>query len=232
MSTASSSTLTIRQAEPKELPRCALLLAQAMYAPQTRGQTNELTRLELKDLEARYGETMGRRKYPACLLVAEEDQEFVGTVGLDCQYLSLQDKKLKPFKPQRADADKGDNEIAIVLANLVVRPDRRKKGIAKKLMTAAEAYVREEAAAAGLQPAIHLLVDSENAPAQALYKKLGYKLLFTDEFATCVVAGEYNLKTQDCVNYCFKKTLTKGGGGAGGAGGLGAFFGSLFGGNK
>ena len=84
----------------------------------------------------------------------------------------------------------------MVLANLAVRTDRRKRGIAKQLMAAAEAFVKDEAAAAGLPPAIHLLVDSANAPAQALYKKLGYKTLFVDEAATCVVAGEYNLKTE------------------------------------
>ena len=44
-------------------------------------------------------------------------------------------------------------------------------------MQAAEQFVRDEIApATGLPPAIHLLVDSENIPAQKLYKKLGYKL--------------------------------------------------------
>ena len=58
-----------------------------------------------------------------------------------------------------------------------VRRDRRKKGIAQQLMQAAEQYVRDEIApVTGLTPAIYLLVDSENIPAQKLYKKLGYKL--------------------------------------------------------
>ena len=44
-------------------------------------------------------------------------------------------------------------------------------------MQAAEQFVRDEIApATGLPPAIHLLVDSENIPAQKLYEKLGYKL--------------------------------------------------------
>ena len=74
-----ASTVTVRAAESRELPRCALLLAQSMYPVELpRGQANELTRLELKDLEARYGALVGKRKYPSRFFVAEEDQEFLG----------------------------------------------------------------------------------------------------------------------------------------------------------
>ena len=74
-----ASTVTVRAAESRELPRCALLLAQSMYPVELpRGQANELTRLELKDLEARYGSLVGKRKYPSQFFVAEEDQEFLG----------------------------------------------------------------------------------------------------------------------------------------------------------
>jgi hypothetical protein len=61
---------------------------------------------------------------------------------------------------------------------------------------------------------------------------------FEDETATCVVSGEYNLQTQDCINYCFKKSLVSGGskgnvlGLGGSGGGMGGLFNSLFGGKK
>ena len=63
---------------------------------------------------------------------------------------------------------------------------------------------------------------------------------FEDETATCVVSGEYNLQTQDCINYCFKKSLVSGGSGGkglsvglgGSGGGMGGLFNSLFGGKK
>ena len=78
-----ASTVTVRAvntaSNSRELPRCALLLAQSMYPVELpRGQANELTRLELKDLEARYGSLVGKRKYPSQFFVAEEDQEFLG----------------------------------------------------------------------------------------------------------------------------------------------------------
>lgn len=226
------SVMTIRPVNSRELSRCALLLAQNMYPAEIpRGQANELTRLELKDLESRYGDLVGKRKYPSVLLVAEEDQEFLGAVGLDCQYFDEEEQKFKMFKPSRADEDKGQREIVVVLANLTVRRDRRKKGIAKHLMQAAEQFVRSDIAPTGVVPAIYLLVESENIAAQSLYKKLGYKLNFVDEAATCVVSGDYNLKTQECVNYCFKKSLSgsSSAGGGGGAASLGGFFNSLFG---
>ena len=62
---------------------------------------------------------------------------------------------------------------------------------------------------------------------------------FEDETATCVVSGEYNLQTQDCINYCFKKSLgggrgsgSGGNGGSSGIGGIGGIFSSVFGGKK
>jgi hypothetical protein len=44
----------------------------------TAGQAKELTRLELNDLRDRYGPLVGKRKYPSMLLVAVEDEEFIG----------------------------------------------------------------------------------------------------------------------------------------------------------
>lgn len=126
-----SSTITIRAAESRELPRCAQLLSQSMYPVELpRGQANELTRLELKDLEGRYGALVGKRKYPSRFFVAEEDEEFLGAVGLDCQYLDNITKKFTMFRPSRTKGvnewdeweGKGvkEGEIVVVLANLAV----------------------------------------------------------------------------------------------------------------
>ena len=135
LSMNSASTVTVRPVNTatnsRELARCAALLATSMYPVELpRGQANELTRLELKDLEARYGATVGKRKYPSQFFVAEEDQEFLGAVGLDCQYLDNITKKLTMFRPSRTKGvneyaeweDTGDKgEIVVVLANLAVR---------------------------------------------------------------------------------------------------------------
>ena len=31
--------------------------------------------------------------------------------------------------------------------------------------------------------------------------------MFEDLDATCVASGDYSLKTQDCINYCYRKDL-------------------------
>jgi hypothetical protein len=38
---------------------------------------------------------------------------------------------------------------------------------------------------------------------------IGYKLLFVDEDATCVMPGSYSLQTASCTNLCYKKILSK-----------------------
>lgn len=37
------------------------------------------------------------------------------------------------------------------------------------------------------------------------YHCIGYKELFVDEDATCVVSGSMSLKTAQCVNVCYRK---------------------------
>ena len=59
---------------------------------------------------------------------------------------------------------------------------------------------------------------------------LGYKLEFTDESATCIVTGDYNLKTQDCINYCYRKVLSnKSNAGSVSSNPFSSLFGSIFG---
>jgi hypothetical protein len=79
MMSATQSTVTIRPATERELPRCAAFLAQSMYPPDVpRAQQNELQRLEFQDLKLRYGELVGKRKYPSVFFVAVEDEEIIG----------------------------------------------------------------------------------------------------------------------------------------------------------
>jgi hypothetical protein len=77
---------TTKIASDTDFPLVARFLSEAMYGPEVpNGQRKELARLELIDLRDRYGSTVGKRKFPAALIVAEEDEEVVGCVGLDCQ---------------------------------------------------------------------------------------------------------------------------------------------------
>lgn len=196
------------------------------------GQRRELRNLEFQDLQGRYGPTMGRRRYPSCLLLVFEDQDIIGSVGCDVQLLDLERKRFKTIKsPGSAAFDQGEGAMeAPVMANLAVRRNRRGQGIAKELVQAAEEAVAGWGASApgvqGTYEYLYLLVDKENVPAQRLYRKMGYKVVY-EAPGTCVVAGgTVGLRTEDCVNICMRKRVGRGGGGAGG--GPLDFFSKLF----
>ena len=170
--------------------------------PIPKGQRNELVRLEEKDMR----ETYGKKQYTSKLLLAEDvdDNTLVGCVGVNTQAIDMEAKKLTTISSWTNEED----EVA-VLANLVVRRSYRKKGIAKQLGKQVEDQVKEW----GINR-VALTVNKENTPALKLYKKLGYKVVFEDNEATCVLPGEYNLFTSPCVNLCMVKNVGGSGGGA------------------
>lgn len=194
----------------------ACLLADEMYGgdPIPKGQRNELVRLEEKDMR----ETYGKKQYTSKLLLAEDvdDNTLVGCVGVNTQAIDMEAKKLTTISSWTNEED----EVA-VLANLVVRRSYRKKGIAKQLGKQVEDQVKEW----GINR-VALTVNRENTPAFKLYKKLGYKVAFEDNEATCVLPGEYNLFTSPCVNLCMVKKV--GGSGSGVPFGFESLLGGLF----
>ena len=181
----------------------AYLLADEMYGgdPIPKGQRNELVRLEEKDMR----DTYGKKQYTSKLLLAEDinDNTLIGCVGVNTQAIDMQGKKLTAISSWTNTED----EVA-VLANLVVRRGYRKKGIAKELGKQVEDQVKEWGIGR-----VALTVNKDNTPAFKLYKKLGYKVIFEDSEATCVLPGEYNLFTSPCINLCMVKKLKGGSGG-------------------
>ena len=59
-------------------------------------------------------------------------------VGLDCQYLDRQANQLRKIK--RYEEINQQMEVAIVLANLAILPEKRNKGYARLLLKSCEAY--------------------------------------------------------------------------------------------
>lgn len=186
-----------------DLPGVSSFLAEQMYgADLPDGQRRELGRLELSDLKRRYSKRRaGKTTEPSCLIVAEEEGFIVGCVGMDVQQMDRERRKLSTADKSFSD---GTEETTLVLANLVIRRERRGKGLAKALVRACE-----DVAIGWGYESISLLVDSANTPALKLYTKLGFKRIFEDDQATCVLPGEYNLRTVDCINYCMQKQLGK-----------------------
>ena len=158
-------------------------------------------RLEEQDMRSRYG----GKKYTSQLLLAEriEDYELVGCVGVDVQVIDMDARKLRTISTWT----NAEDEIA-VLANLVVRRVHRGKGLAKQLGRECE---RQVVIMPSLWPSccntiyrsqflllkarewgvsrIGLTVEENNKPAKKLYQKLGYKVVFEDTEATCVLPG-------------------------------------------
>lgn len=214
-------TINIRRVSTDaEIVQAAAFLSQTMIdGVSSSSQLKELFRLEQQDLRKRYGNNRFsssnamKLRYPSCLLIAEENEEVIATVGMDCQFLNVNKKKFKMITENSITFQDDEQEPVLCLANLAVRRDKRKLGIGKQMMIACENYVNKELAQQSSESIkvfdeIHLLVDSENAAARKLYKKLGYTDLFVDEDATCIVSGSYNLQTQECINYCMKKTVS------------------------
>eukprot|EP01031_Cornospumella_fuschlensis_P034798 gene34798-42139_t len=193
----------IREAENSDIPNVASFLANTMYSGTVPvGQRKELTRLEQQDLVERYSEKLGKRVFPSVLLLLEVNNKLAGCVGLDCQYLDKQSRQLR--KIQYYEEQNPQMEVAIVLANLAVSPDQRKKGYGRLLLKSCEAYAEEW----GFKE-IHLLVNADNTPAQKLYLSQGYKLLYTDNCGTFVASSPTGLKTQQCTNLCYVKKIGK-----------------------
>lgn len=226
LATKIDEKLEIRFAENADIPRVAEFLANAMYEQNIPfGQKRKLVELEKLDLQKTYGETMGKRKFPAALILAEIEEEFIGTVGLDCQILNVKANKFRRIPKGWEYTDlKSTEKLGLVMANLSTRIDKRKRGYAKMLIKEAEALAKEL-----MFEELYLLVDSENTPAQKLYEKNGFVLEFKDEDATCVASTPLSLKTQECVNFGYRKSIVAAKVTVPGGNAISSFFGGLFG---
>ena len=164
----------------KDINRASIFLTTNVYSGQkSKSQERVLAQLISDDLNDRYNVIVDsiHIKYPSCIFTsAEEDEDIIGCVGLDTQILN--DKKRTLHKRDNNfninSLDQHD-KLVMVLSNLVVRRDKRNLGYAKQLIKTCEIIAREF-----LFKEVFLMVDSENIPAQRLYKKMGYKKILQD----------------------------------------------------
>ena len=191
----------------KDINRASIFLTTNVYSGQkSKSQERVLAQLISDDLNDRYNVIVDsvHIKYPSAFLLAEEDEDIIGCVGLDTQILN--DKKRTLHKRDNNfninSLDQHD-KLVMVLSNLVVRRDKRNLGYAKQLIKTCEIIAREF-----LFKEVFLMVDSENITAQRLYKKMGYKKILQDNNASCVVSTPLALIKRKCINYCYRKTIT------------------------
>lgn len=165
-----------------------------------------LTKSVKEEFTARYGEIMGKRKLKSCLLSAVDSEALVGIVGIDVtlidvknqvQYTrneaestltravsSLGPKERREYKNSSVgeivDSLLPNLEVAVVLSNLAVDPNQRKKGIGFQLCQFVEKVVQEEMDV----NQIFLRVESDNEAARKLYEeKLGYETAWVEDEA-------------------------------------------------
>lgn len=170
------------------------------------------------DLQEKYGETMGKRLSRAIVTAAFELDEFVGVVTLKetlmNNHIIIEAEKAESIA-KNAVADLGpkqrreyknasmqkiatdllsDTTTAVcVLSNLAVSTKARRRGVAQTLCRDIELLAKEDWG----YNAIHLLVESENSAARALYeKKLGFQPIRTNENATAL---RINFQTGDFI---------------------------------
>merc|ERR1711937_475280 len=168
-------------------------------------QKRSLERDQNLDLRARYARNTGKGVIQSAILVADkEDDAAIGCVALgttpfvgDEAQLNIRD--LYAYS-NRAGRDQ-DTCLRPVVANLAVRPDARRKGIAKKLMLECELVCKEWG-----YDEVWLLVEQDNPKARKLYKKLGYKQVKTEvDDSYKVVEGK--IQQIDVTNVYMRKSL-------------------------
>ena len=127
----------------------------------------------------------------------EGEEEVVGLVGIEVDDVSLGGDYIRSVP---------------VMSNLSVAKSLRRRGVAVKLVDAAEKIAGKEGWGF---PSCYLLVDGKNAPALKLYRKLGYKPVGTDKDGETLVPRDGGVDSVPAEIVVMKKNL-KGGGGGGG----------------
>lgn len=126
----------------------------------SKGELSYLNGAQKKDMVSRYNQ----RGVGTMLVIKDDERKgaVVGCVGVEVQTF----KGTTPLR--RADQDaKGEVLDRPVVANLATAPSARRKGLAKRLMRAAE----EQCVEWGFDEAV-LIVEANNSKALGLYKKV------------------------------------------------------------
>jgi len=161
------------------------------------------------DLQDKYGEVMGTRLAPAQVIAAMEGQDLLGVVTVDVSLQAVSndqvlDKDIAEQRAKQAVAQLGPKErrlykgtsmqgiadkllssyrAVVVLSNLAVAPQARRKGIGRLLCEETEALAQEW----GFD-SVHLLVEEENLSGRALYERMGYRVVTIQENAPALRA--------------------------------------------
>ena len=123
---------------------------------------------------------------PFTILLAIEDNNFVGVITIESSDIDINGKK----------------ENHPLISNLIVSKKMRRKGIAKSLTERAEKIAKSF----GYRE-IYLFVNVENIPAIQLYKSRGYKSIDDKKESTKIVFEKNRFNNVKCINIMMKKNI-------------------------
>ena len=182
----------------------ASVVATCMFAPRSKAEAETFSRETKANLVELFAGA--RRRLPvvgrSALIVAEDNGRLVGSCGL--QILSLTpDGRGESLLSSLPRESRRTMSLRPLLSNVAVLPEYRRRGIGSSLVADGEALAREW----GFDEML-LLVNAENAGAQALYSSRGYRIqggpLDAEECATAWYLGG-GITWQPCKNVCMRR---------------------------
>jgi len=200
--------IDINRASLSEYPRISKFLVDSFYTDKRKaennlpfGQLRSLERDQNLDLKARYGRNTARGIESVILTAEAQAKDTVGCVALGITPFVGKEAKLSIRDLYNYPKDA---VLRPIVANLAVRPDVRRKGIAKKLMKECEEVSKEWG-----YKEIWLLVEDDNRRAKKLYRKLGYKNVMSEPDTSFKVL-DGRVQEIDVTNVYMRKSLKPG----------------------
>ena len=199
----------VERARGSDYAAAAATFVQGFFFDGARDAANEaefraLTRAQTSDLKKRYDAS--GRDGSALLVIRDEDTGAVlACGGVEIRaYVGAMDYDTV-LKRERGGG--GDVELNVVerpvVANVATAPEARRRGYGKAIMRALEDVCAEN----GYDECV-LVVDASNKRAQALYKKLGYKVIGSDKNAAALKVIDGRARETTTKTLVMRKSLT------------------------
>lgn len=176
-----------------ELEQATEFFLEAFWTAKVGGGAKKLSQAQERSLRnsqvVEFRKRYGSSKVPSELLLLKDLKKdvIIGCVGIQMDRVK-------------------DVGRAPVMSNLAIDTRYRRRGLAERLVLAAEDCAAQQFGESGC----YLYVERRNRGAVKLYQKLGYKQEWTDDTArTLLPTSDGKLESKDTVILCMKKDLGK-----------------------
>lgn len=206
----------------QQLEEVTRVFLDSFWSGKVGGGTQELNKSQRRTLNrqqtAEFKRRYARPAYRTSQMILCTDEKnpddpiIIGCVGLSVDTIpeieeSLASSPLSIFglqsipRIQRSDYSQKDSQRVLLMSNLAILREYRRKGLAKQLVLAAERTCVEWE-----YDACYLYVEQRNKPAIRLYEKLGYSQVWKDDTAeTLLPTKNGDIESSETVLVCMKK---------------------------